>query len=265
MKKVSRTTKLLSWLVMLTFGFLCVFNITYSYFSTISKITGNGNMNDIDVSFIYISNSSSIPVSKSSTLQLFLESENISRGEVSALNVSASTHSGLAPVTDIGFRIGSNSCSVYLRFWVEAYKMKQINGTNYYIDSKNNYVDENGNYVNADGEAIEIAEENQGDVIDYGQYFELGYLNQGNYNILNSVYKNTTTYKENQYVTYFYKNLFTASNVTTYLFNSIKWLDTTPNDLLGSSMGVFVSFEAVQQQGNAYLSAFDDYRGYYNW
>ena len=266
MKKVSRTTKLLSLFVMLTFCFLCVFNVTYSYFSTVAKLSANGNMNNIDVSFVYISSGSQKVVSKSSTLQLLLGSGNVSRGDVSALNIPAANEDGYVSVSDVGFKIGTNSCAVYLRFWVEAYQMKEIGGASYYIDSKNNYVDDDGNYVNENGESIEVPVENQGDVIDYGQYFELGYLDQaGGYKIANSVQKRTTEYRVNQYVTYFYTDLFKPSNGTAFLFNSLKWLETSPNELLGSSVSIYVSFEAVQQQGNAYISAFDDYRGYYNW
>ena len=265
MVKVSKKTKLISWFVLLTFSFLCCFNIVYSYFSTTAKIIGAGSMNSVDVSYIYISDGSSKAVSTSTTLQLFLENESIGRGDISALKVESTAASGYSTATNIGFRIGGNSCNVYIRFWVEAYKMAEIKGNNYYIDSKNNYVDEDGNYVDEQGNSIVVAEENQGDVIDYGQYFELGEIKNEEYGLNSNVYKRTSTYNNNQYVTYFYTRQLQTTDVNVYLFNTLKWLETTPNEVMGSTMSLFVSFEAVQKDYNAYLSAFNDYRGYYSW
>ena len=226
---------------------------------------GSGSMNSVDVSYIYVSDGSSKLVSRESTLQLFLENESIGRGETSGLKVASSAASGYSTATDIGFRIGNTSCDVYIRFWVEAYKMAEINGTNYFIDSKNNYVDEYGRYYNDEGNQIDVAEENQGVVVDYGQYFELGSTKNGAYSLHNNVQKSTTTYNGNQLVTYFYTKHLQKTDVNVYLFNTLKWLETTPNDIMGSTMSVYVSFEAVQKDYGAYRVAFDDYRGYYNW
>ena len=53
MKKAGKNSTIVTTLILLLLAFLCVFNVTHSYFSATAKIDGTLNFPDMNVCFIY--------------------------------------------------------------------------------------------------------------------------------------------------------------------------------------------------------------------
>lgn len=258
-KRATKEIKIVSMLVILALLFLFVFNVTYSYFTATASINGNIRFANLQVNFRYYhSDSDFVTIDNSTKIQLAPSESFISRGSAFKLKTIDTNKE----ISTLGF-VATDSASSYLRFWVEAYQLKNINGTYYYVDSKGNFVDDNGRYVNSSGTTITVAAANRGTVIDYGRYFELGTMAaDGTFTAINMP-KQSKTVNGVTYVTYYYRQQFLSS---AYFMNAINFSESAPNELLGTQLGIFLSFDAVQVANNAYLEVFgdaNDVRGYY--
>ena len=136
------------------------------------------------------------------------------------------TEGGTA-ISDLGIRVLNNSYSVYIRLWIDAYVVNE-DGT---VDTTKNY----------------------------GKYFLLA---DNNYCVnTNSSVVGSTCYFITEAV---------DSSIPASLGNTLKFSDLTgdaiPVELLGEKLQISISFESIQSENKAYLSAFGsigDEKGYY--
>lgn len=258
MKNTLKGSKLVTLLVLLTLAFLCVFNITYSYFTATANIKGKIAFYDLNLNFRYYYTESSykdIPNSQSKVP--LAVSSSLKRGSITKIKESATSDADLHSM-----RIFSpeDSCDSFVRFWIDVYLVKVIDSNMYYIDSLGNYVDDNGNYVDDDGNAKEV--QTPGEVVNYANYFNLVEdKGNGDYSLNNYITKQTKTVNDVEYITYFCRQPL-ESNQSVFLFDSIYMSEDLPNELLGSQMCIYLSFDSVQKDNKAYESVFNDNRGY---
>ena len=263
MKRLSKQTKIVTMLVILTMIFLCAFNITYSYFTAAANLKGETNFKNLKLVFAYWSNESTRTAVPSGNSVQLITTASLIRESVSKLKTSADDTSYLY---SLGLISDYSSCSAYVRFWVEAYIVEEIDGNVYFVDTKGNLLNANGEYVDSNGNVIEVETSNQGEMIDYGQYFEIGEISNESYNnqnyedfTINGQYIEKST--NEGYVTYYLKNAVSAGDEVP-LIDSIKMLYSAPSEILGTKICLYLSFEAVQNSNQAFKSEFDDLRGY---
>lgn len=96
----------------------------------------------------------------------------------------------------------------------------------------------------------------------YGYCFELGTMVDGEFVEIEA--KNNTEDATNKYKTYFMS--LTSEANEKRAFNMMRLSNDVPSELLGSSLSISISFDAVQQANGAYSKVYTDVRGYYeNW
>lgn len=224
MKQYKAKTNIVATLVLLVLAVLCVTNVTYSYFSSTSAAQGEIVFGDLDVDFVYKGPSDTFYQTKdSATLNLYSASGAIAVG--TSFNLSLTN--GGAAIQTLGIQNSNTSCPCYIRFWFDAYVVK------------NGVVDKTKNY---------------------GKYFLLptgnAYYTNANSSVASSwCYYITVPMNANN--TLDLGNTLTLSNLTN---------DIVPIDVIGEILQISISFEAVQVANKAYLSVFgssDDTRGYY--
>lgn len=125
-------------------------------------------------------------------------------------------------ITNIGYTL--TGTQAFVRFWIDAYIVK-------------------------DGEVDES--------VNYGEYFLAGRLSSSSFTEM-QVFNSSLYAKENN--TYF---VVSARNAASYdIFDSLKFDESAPNEILGETIRIFVTFEAVQTANQAFKQVFDDERGY---
>jgi len=253
MKTTTKGMKITSLLVIITLLFLFAFNVTYSYFTATANANGSINFGKLDLKFIY--QAGSITETVENKIQIYPNS-NLARDSVCGFTTAAVSGSS---ITNIGVTSLPGSCEAYIRVKFEVYICKQISGTVYYVDSKGNYVGDNGNYVDESGNTITVAEADQGQVIDYAQYFLLG-------SVKNDVFSETSFVKsiKNNTVTYFYTSALSSGSDIFMGVSALKMVADSPDELLGTTVCMYLSFDGVQKANEAFKYVYDDDRGYYN-
>lgn len=222
MKKAKFNSKMLMSLILLAFAFFGVFNVTYSYFTSMAFGNGSLDFPDINVRFFYRETERSDIVTLTTlTTPLYPTASTIARGETFGISLSNTTGT---PLNTIGIRNMEGSCEVYIRFWLDVY-----------------IVDANGNPTSQ---------------INYGKYFlfteESSYITNEGGSVANS------------WCYFAVESLLAGWNVG--LGNSLMLSEEAPAELLGKSIKINLSFEAVQQANEAYRSVFgqsEDTKGYY--
>lgn len=125
-------------------------------------------------------------------------------------------------IDSIGYTL--TGTQAFVRFWIDAYIVK-------------------------DGEVDES--------VNYGEYFLVGRLSSSSFTEM-QVFSSSLYAKENN--TYF---VVSARNAGSYdIFDSLKFDESAPNEILGETIRIFVTFEAVQTANQAFKQVFDDERGY---
>ena len=245
--------KIVPILIVLTLLCLCVFNVSYSYFSATARIEGNAKFGEVKLTWMkYLSADYGEELEVS---QLY-PTQALSRNGVSAIKLSPSDKN---PLVSLGLK--NLSDEAYARFWIEVYVVQQIGGKYYYIDSKGNFVDDDGKYVDASGAMLNSASVDRGVVVDYAKYFQLGKLNGENF----TAYDAGKTIHSGNNVTYFVGSKLGKSDFLSLNINAIKMLDTAPDALLSSNVCVNLVYEAVQAANGAYVEVFNDDRGFIDW
>lgn len=115
MKKVSKATNIVSLAVIITLIFLCAINITYAYFSATKYVAGQTAFSDFNVNFRY-KNSNTYVAVEETELDIYPVNEYVEVGTAIDLKLSDNT-----PISLIGFELGENSTTAYIRFWIDAY------------------------------------------------------------------------------------------------------------------------------------------------
>ncbi|MBO5954476.1 MAG: hypothetical protein J6Q13_00725 [Clostridia bacterium] len=225
MKQAKKHFNLCVTLVLLIFAVICLINITYSYFTTASKTNGNFTFGNLDVNFKYFESGNSEGKDESgNTISLYTSTGAIEIGTPFKLSKSA----GGAEITNLSITNEYNSSACFVRFWIDAYI---IDGDT--VDKSVNY----GKYFVLPTESTEenpLYYSNQGgSVSDSGCYFGIMSIDP---------------------------------MISIYLGNTLTLVDAADNilaNILGETIQISITFEAVQKANKAYLSVFNDERGYY--
>jgi len=258
MKKITKEIKIVTTLVILMLVFLCSFNIVYSYFTSVVFTDANIDFYALNVNMFYSEDSQTVIENQT---QLYLSGP-LSRNLAISLK---STPTSKTNIESIGIKSTEDSCDAYVRLYLEVYKVKQIGEAVYYIDSNGNYVSETGVYVNELGEEVLKQNLDIGEIIDYAEYFELGYLIGINFFESDLIFRQENEAGGKNFVTYFYTDKLESDGNQSLNISAIRMLSSAPNELLDSDIVIYLTMEAVQAKNNAYKIVFDDNYGYYNW
>ena len=239
MKQQIKTLNILITIVLCIVALLSLTNVTYSYFTANAQITNekNGQVNDkfdnLDVKFAYKKDNQNIEVATTNSIVLYSAGGPIQREVAFEF---ALTQGGKA-IYSLSI-INTDGCDCYVRFWIDAYVVK--NGV---ADKTENY----GKYFFLDDSAIDPETE------------EKVFTREGG-----SLGNNSWCY------------FFTGalpSNLSdgrlignTLRLDDVSATDEVPVDLLGEELQITISLEAVQAANDAYLYVFgktDDTMGYY--
>lgn len=118
MKLKNKKINIIGFAVIIALVFLCTFNVTYSYFTSIANIEGNLNFGSLDVRFAYYSGGVVTLESGETTMNVIPASDaSISRGSTFTFQ----TPEGDA-ISYLGFSSNS-SCSSYVALKINAYKL----------------------------------------------------------------------------------------------------------------------------------------------
>ena len=225
MKQRTISYKLLLTLVLLIIAVLCVTNVTYSYFTSTSNTNGQVSFSDLNVRFVYREKEDSSLMPSDSSTIQLYSASGPIQREVP---FQFALTSGGTAIEYLRIQNMLGSCECYVRFWIDAYVVK--NGV-----------------VNTS--------------VNYGKYFFLA--NETHYTRTNSSVENSWCYFFTESMTASATSSRTLGN--TLVLKDISATDTVPVTLLGETLKISISLEAVQKANQAYLSVFgdaDDTRGY---
>ena len=147
MKQFNKHTKLFLSLILLVVAVLCVVNVTYAYFSSTSKTSGEAVLKDLNVQFVYQANSedSYQANENEATIELFSADGPIERGVPFNLSLT----SGGDAINMLGIMSAVNDpMPSYVRFWIDAYVVNQ-DGT---LNTTTNY----GKYFIPSGDNVSL-------------------------------------------------------------------------------------------------------------
>ena len=225
MKEINKHSKLAITLVMLLLAILGIVNVTYSYFTSTSNSAGEMVFGDLDVEFVYKipSNNSYLSTQNEAVLELYSATGTIARGVPFQLSLTP----GGTPIETLGIRNKQNSCTAYIRFWIDAYVVED------------DVVDKS---------------------VNYGKYFLLDsstyYTNTGSSVAGSTCYFGIEMREAN-----------IALDIgNTLTLTDLSATDTVPAQLLGEQIQITISFEAAQVANNGFIAAFGqngDTKGYY--
>ncbi len=152
-KRQKREFKIAGLCVIFTLLFLCIFNVTYAYFTAVATVTGSQTFYNMNVKFGYTAGAS---YEISDTTFTVTPSESvISRGDEFGIKYNNTE------ITNLYFWVAPYSCDSYVRFMLDAYKVDssgtQTSSVNYgqyfeIIHSSNSFtrkVVTNGDTTNA--------------------------------------------------------------------------------------------------------------------
>ena len=225
MKQAKKHFNLFVSMALLLLAVVYLTNITYSYFTTSHNAGGSIAFSDLDVQFYYKQTAESDAVTKEESS---IELYSATGAIAIGSPFQLSLTAGGTAVNHIGIQATQNSCDAYVRFWIDAYVVNQDKS----LDK----------------------------TVNYGKYFLLPEPESCPYTNSNSSVSNSTCYFGLDSITN-RRGLDLGNTLTlTDLDN-----DPVPVEILGETIQITISFEAVQKANQAYLSAFgdvDDTKGY---
>ena len=237
MKNVSKQVKIVTTLVLLVLTFLAAFNVTYSYFTAVAKITGDLDFANLGVRFAYSLNKNTTYVMEDNLLVVPVTTAGkfYSRGDSITMGIETSP-SVVSEIDDIQIRHDpniTNQTDCYVRFWIDAY---------------------------------EVVSENVYGTTNYGKYFLFDSNMAGGY------FTKEGGSKGNDSWCYFSIYPLTAGTDTAdgTMVNQISLGNTiiidadAPLEMLQKTLKITISFEAIQVANGAAFteSGFNDERGY---
>lgn len=229
-------SRVLTTLILLILAVICVINTTYSYFTSTASTNGNIVFSDLNVRFAYQIGQETLPTDKT-TITLYPSTGTIQREIPFQL---ATTEGGSAIDKLIIHKYGA-TCACYVRFWIDAYVLKETivgNETIYEIDES----------------------------VNYGKYFFLA-TNENVYTKTGGSVSGSWCYfvksilRDNSSVSLDLGNTLVLKDIST---NEV---DKVPVSLLGERLKITLTLESVQATNKAYLSVFGaqgDPHGYYS-
>ena len=255
MKSKTNSFKLIISLVLLMLAVLNFIHVSYSYFTATISVNGDLGMSNLKVSFRYKPiDSNTATIAKDNYITLVSSTERIERGNAFGLKIfrpSDNDDEGeYVEISDISIINEKNSCDCYVRFWIEAYLVK------------------NGKLDTA---------------TDYGKFFFLTrYDSFGSNNFTRAttapycyyIEKKLTSTGSSADASLSLGNELTLKDITkpnpSYPNDRTKDIvvEAVPIDLLGETLQIKISFEAVQTANKAFESVFkvtqEDPKGYYS-
>lgn len=224
MKHKNQSLNIVTTILLLVLAFLSVVNITYSYFTATNKVEGNMAFGNLDARFYYTTSTGTFVKDGVTTIDLFSATGTIARGQEFELSVTK----GGDPIETLGIEVDSGSIETYVRFWIDAYLVKD-DGT---LDKTTNY----GKFFLFDSNNRTIT--NTGGTVSTSTcYFGIDYIDED----------------------------YPLEIGNTLTFSDLED-ETIPVELLGEEFQLTISFEAVQRANNGFKHAFgapDDMKGYY--
>ena len=261
MKIINKEIKIFLALTILALVFLFSFNIVYAYFTSYYSTSAEVDFYKLEIKLAY--QDVGAPYTEIVNQKQLFPSTGFSRNKAVALK---SSENSKVNISGMGFSSSEDSTSAYVRFWLEVYSVKQTeDGTILFIDSEGNYLTEDGVYTDENGVTISSENVTAGEIVDYSEYFELGYLSGSNFSYSSTVARETNVVNNKNYVTYFLKSAISGDSISSCGINSIRMTSSAPNEILDSHMIIFISMEGVQSTNKAYKSVFNDNHGYYQW
>lgn len=210
-------------LVVLAMAFLWIFTFVYAYFTATHTINDNYQFANIDVKFSYTTSSGTSTINNKGTIEL-QPSTIVRRGEEFGLTYNSQS------ISSLGFSIGDDSCTVYIRYWIDAYK------------------------YNDDG-SLDTS-------VNYGKYFSPRLMGNSRIYINRTLGENSNSYDNN---IYYVENVLDIYNPDVMEFDSLVLDVNCDTNLIGSAVKITISFEAVQAANKAYEQEFNDEKGYPSW
>lgn len=224
MKHTYKHAKISLTLILLVFAFLCVFNVTYSYFTSTTKIQGTGKFAGLEIQFVYYDSAGSLEDDYvGEMLTLYPVPKVIARNE--AFEFSLTPDGEI--IDGLAIRNPESSSPCYVRFWIDAYLLdengdpdKTENFGKYFLLEQNDafYTNKNSSSQTAwYYYVIDAIEPTDSDSIVLGNQLTLSDLNVGEANE-----------------------------------------DLVPARILGEKMIITISVQAVQATNGAFLEEFKD-------
>lgn len=240
MKQERKKISVAITLILLILAFVCLYNVTYSYFTSTSNVGGTTTLGSLDVGFLYYQDANTNKVENATTLTLYSADGPISRG----VPFRVSLTSGGAALTNLAIQNNTPSTDCYVRFWIDAYVVESST-------------------TNGDGSKSYTLDK----TTNYGKYFLLNETNESYFTRSGSSVSGSTCY---------FIKLALGSSASSSRFpcqignqltlTDLSQTDTVPAKLTGEQVHISISFQAVQKANKAYLSAFGeigDTKGYY--
>lgn len=222
-KKINLTLFLLALILLV----VTTVNGVFAYFSSNASAEGSNNFASLGVTLAYHkideTNVNNYTAIDSSTgLVVYPVGGNINRGE--KFKIATEPNKTEADAVAISFRLDPLAIESYARIWVEAYLTTDTNKTT-----------------------------------DYGQYFLLYAKGEdGSVEIADkSINGNLATY----YLTTS-ANTSSSNYSNKFIFYEVQLDKNAPAELLGGDVTINISYDMCQKANKAYLSVFDDERGY---
>ena len=241
MKSKTKFLKTFVTLVLLMLAVFSFVNASFSFFTSANSTQGNIKMADMSVSFRYkVSGYQAGELEKGSSITFVPTTPFIERGVAFNLKlVEGDTSRNLEHLSIIK---QSGQCDAYVRFWIEAYRLKNDN-------------------------SLDKTE-------DYGRFFFLTRRPLGSNNFSRA--------ESEPYCYYIEKALYDATDdpleptdphmmdlgiemtLTDIKASNGTLIEAVPIDLLGERIQITISFQAVQKANEAFKSVFNDDKGYYS-
>ena len=225
MKQAKKYLNTIIAVVLLFVSIVCFIHVTYSYFTASSSVGSSSKFSDLDYEFYYAIGDTETGKGHNQ-LTLYSTSTAIERGVPFDLAIKNEDNS-LSAIKEFGIQaVNDKSCSVYIRLWIDCY------------------------IVNDDSTL---------GTINYGKYFLL-----------------SPSYCVREDTSCYYVNTVVTNSTTCILGNTLTLSDldkdfdddgnndAVPVELMGETLQITISFEAVQSANEAYLDEFDDEKGYYS-
>ena len=234
MKKKSYDIKIYLALIALALIFLLGINVTFAYFSAKSELNGSSEMSNLE--FVWATATQTYEEGKEVSITPNTTNGVISRGTTFGFYIEniESDDEVVDENNMYGLLAKPYTANSYIRVWVDAYEV---------IDS----------------ETLTLGDEN------FGRYFQIQFTDYDPAGITR--YESTERSDGNQtniitYFTFEADDEYKVNNILLLFISGIKLLENAPLQILDKDIKLTLNFEAVQSENGAYLSVFNDWKGY---
>ncbi len=247
MTRNKKSFNLIVSVVLLFTALVSLISVTYSYFTSSASMEGDVTMGKLNVIIDY-EHSGGFGTATTATPLRLKADKPIERGV--AFTLTTSNNETIASMVIANGAYGTESCECYVRFWIDAYLTADLNDDGSVKDGAVNYGKYFSLMVSSAAVYRDTGKDAQGNDKSYCYYIK-------------DALTTTATGGKNQ-----------LSLGTQMVMSDIKStdgltiIDAIPVDLLGESLSISISFDAVQKANEAFKDAFkvteEDNKGYYS-